>query len=164
MATHFYRVLPSGHIEFACTYPLFYEREDIRFFSFVNLIGHFWQLLYLSKAIYADAGCADEISILVNLIGTENSILADFAKSKSGGWLSPFDPMSFGLDNEHCRDRNIQIKRNISLEQATDDEIESFVRNIAQELAAYYAQDQARCFDFHTQEFPVRDYMERNRW
>lgn len=164
MATHIYRVLPSGQIEFACTYPLFYERDGVRLFSFVNLIGHLWQLIYLSKAIYVDASCVDEIALLVNLIGTRDTYLADYAKSNRGGWLPFFDPMSSKLDHQQCQERNIQINKHINLYHTTDDEIEALIRAVAQELGAYYAQDQPRCFDYHTQEFPVRDYIERNRW
>lgn len=157
--THFIRIRPSGHIEVGGTYPLFCERNDMRFFRFVTLIGYLWQMAYLSKAIYRDADFCGEAAVLVNLVGTDGTRLADFAT----GWVSPFDPEYwFSLRSpreEVCPDPNIQIEQRFMLVDASDDETEAIIREIARELGTYYGQDRPRCFDYHTESFPCRHYM-----
>ena len=151
----FIQIQPTGHIEIGCTYPLFYRRDGVRFFAFVNLVGYLWQILYLSKTIYCDAGFYGDIAVLLNLIGTKDTRLASFAS----GWASPFSPeRGVHSEQEICPYLNIQIKREITLAGASDSDIETEVRKIAQELGAYYGQDRPRCFDYSTGEFPVRDY------
>ena len=160
--TDYFRVLPSGYIEFATTYPLFFDRDGFRFYSFVAIIGYFWQIFYLNKAIYQDSNYNGEVALLLNLIGSHGTILGDFAQGHNGGWLSPFDPMCQPAQQEKSRDSNIQIKRSLSLAMATDNEIETMIRGIARELGEYYGQDRPRCFDCNTNEFPVRDYLEHH--
>ena len=161
--THFLRILPSGHIEFAGTYPMFFEREGVRCFSFVSIIGTLWQLLYFSKAIYNEVGYTGDVNILLNLIGTKNSRLADFAGDPHrGGWRSPFDPSYIQQNEDYYHDENIQIQRNIIFTQATDEEIGKIITDFAYELGSYYGQDEPRCFHPKTSEFPVREYMQKN--
>ena len=123
-----------------------------------------WQFIYLSKALYFDAGYVDEIAVLVNIVGSRDTYLGDYAKSNRGGWMPLFEPTPSIFDHQQSQERNIQIHKHINLHQATDDEIENLVRVVAQELGAYYAQERPRCFDYHTQEFPVRDYLASNQW
>lgn len=159
--SHFIRIQPSGHIEIGCTYPLFYQRDGIRFFGFVALIGYLWQMIYLSRAIYRDADFYGETAILVNLIGTKGTRLAYFAP----GWPSPFSPAYWLIltspEQEICHDPNIQIERRLLLAAASDEEIEAMIREIARDIGAYYGQDRPRCFDCQTDEFPHRDYTQR---
>jgi hypothetical protein len=102
----------------------------------------------------------------LNLIGTQKTILAEFAKSKRGGWLSPFDPeyllMAFTLEQVMCQDTNIQIWQNLSLTDASDEKIESKIREVAKNLGAYYGQDRPQCFDRHTDDFPYKEYLRGN--
>jgi hypothetical protein len=120
--THFLRILPSGHIEYAGTYPLFFERDSVRCFSFVSIIGTLWQLVYFNKTIYSDAGYNGEVQVLLNLIGTNNSRLADFAGDPyNGGWMSPFVQGYFTQSDDFYHLTNIQIERNIYLSQATNE-------------------------------------------
>lgn len=161
--THFLRILPSGHIEYGGTYPMFFEREEYRCFSFVSIIGPLWQLTYFSKAIFTDAGYNGEVQVLLNLRGTNNTRLADFAGDPHhGGWLSPFDPGYFQQKDDYYHGINIQIDRKIDILQSTDEQIETMIRDIATELGAYYGQDQPRCFHPSSGEFPIRDYLQKN--
>jgi hypothetical protein len=163
--SHFMRIRPSGHIEVGCTYPLFYQRDGVRFFGFVTLIGYLWQMVYLSRAIYRDASFHGETAFLVNLVGTKRTRLADFARSRRGGWASPFSPEYWLIltspEQEMCHDPNIQIEQGLPLADASDDDIETMIRDIARYLGAYYGQERPRCFDYHTDEFPWRDYVQR---
>ncbi len=161
--SHFIRILPSGPIEVGCTYPPFCQRDDVRFFGFVALIGYLWQMVYLSKAIYLDAGFHGETAVLVNLIVTKGTRLADFAD----GWVSPFNDeevwlstlSSRKLKQEICSDPNIQIKQELPLADASDDEVEAMIREIARDIGAYYGQEPPRCFDCRTGAFPSTKYM-----
>lgn len=156
--THFIRIVPSGHMEIGCVYPLFLQIDGVRFFSFVNLIGYLWQMTYLSKAIYDDTGFYGEAAISVNFVGTNGTRLADLAKSQRGGWPSPFSFEYTPSKQDVYLGSNIQIERILSLAGASDEEIENVVRDIARDIGAYYGQDRPRCFDHHTNEFPYRQY------
>jgi len=159
--SHFTLIRPSGHIEIGCTYPLFLQRDSTRFFHFVNLVGYLWQMTYLAQAIYRDVGFYGEVVSLINLIGTKNTRLAGYAESQRGGWASPFSCEYTPSEQDVCQDLNIQIKRTIQLAESSDTEIESEVRDIAEDLGAYYGQDPPRCFDYRTREFPAQQYMAR---
>jgi hypothetical protein len=156
--SHFIRISPLGHIEVGCTYPLFCKHDGVRCFTFVTLIGYLWQMVYLSRAIYRDTDFYGETAVLVNLIGTNGTRLVDFAR----GWASPFSPEYLVLrEREICYYPNIQIERRLPLADASDKEIETKIREIARELGAYYGQDRPRCFDYHSDEFPYREYIQR---
>lgn len=161
----FVRICPSGHLEIAATYPLFFQRGGVRCLGFVAIIGYLWQLLYLTKALYQDAGYTGSTRVLLNLIGTRGTILADFADSR-GGWMSPFDAMYHleARDREWSTDANIQIACDVTLPEASDGTMEEAVRAIAQDLGAYYGQDRPRCFDYKTGTFPWRQYVEAHCW
>jgi hypothetical protein len=116
-------------------------------------------MVYLSKAIYCDVRFHGETAVLVNLVGTNGTRLADFAP----GWASPFSPIySIPPERETCYYPNIQVERRLLLTDASDGEIETMIREIARDLGAYYGQDRPRCFDYHTDEFPWRDYTQRS--
>ena len=106
--THFIRIQPSGYIEIGCSYPLFWQRDDVRCFGFVGIVGYLWQMLYLARAIYRDAGYHGYVTILLNLAGTAGTRLADFAKSKRGGWASPFG-FEYGIPREQETYRDLNI-------------------------------------------------------
>jgi hypothetical protein len=150
--SRFVRIRLSGHIEVGCTSPLFFQgRDDRRYFQFVYLIGYLWQIVYQSQAIYRDAGFYGEITALVNLVGTKETCLTDFAP----GWISP--PYTTYQDYKP----NIQTLQRLLLAPASDGEIKAVVHKIAGDLGAYYGQDSPRCFDCRTGEFPHKDYKGR---
>lgn len=160
--THFIRIRPSGFIETACTYPLFYVRQNVRYFLYVNIIGYLWQLTYLVKAIFKDAGYQNRLLIGLNLIGTKETWIGDYANSsKRGGWRPLFDLMNPYSKQTQNLDQNIQIKRELSLFTTSDDKIEEVIREIANELSLYYGHKIPRCFDCKTGEFPYRDFCNR---
>ena len=115
-------------------------------------------MAYLSRDIYEDAGFYGETAVLLNLIGTKETRLADYAGGRGGKWGSPFNPMYPHSEQDVCQYLNIQIERRLLLTESSDDEIENIIREIAGELGAYYGQDRPRCFDYCTDEFPHKDY------
>jgi hypothetical protein len=160
--THVINILPTGHIHVATTYPLFYEREGGRFFSFVNIIGYFWQLTYLVKAIYQDSGYLGSTLILINLVGSAKTFLADLAKGPNKKWVSIGDWEYTPSLRDQVQENPIRIERRINLADASDDHIENLIRDIAGELGKYYGQQSPKCFTPDTDEFPVNDYESRN--
>jgi hypothetical protein len=157
--THFILIQPSGYIEIGCTCFLFLQSDSTRFFNFVNIVGYLWQMIYLAQAIYRDIGFYGEVANLVNLIGTKDTRLSGYAESQRGGWASPFSFEYTPSRHDVCQDLNIQIKRTLQLAESSNDEIEAIVRDIAKDVGAYYGQDRPRCFDYCTNEFPVRQYI-----
>jgi hypothetical protein len=164
--THAFIISPDGHIQIAVTYPLFYERDfegiTVRFYSFVNLIGYFWQLVYLARAIYNDANYQGNTLILINFIGSAKTILADFAKGPNKKWVSIGDWEYTPSSQDQVQEDSIRIERQICLAEASEDDIETMIRDIAGELGKYFGQQSPKCFTPDTDEFPVNDYVRRN--
>ena len=73
-------------------------------------------------------------------------------------------PFRGRIDHVICTDLNIQIRRRVVLAGVTDVEIEKTVRDIADELGAYYNQDTPQCFDPTNKGFPDRQYLEKYVW
>jgi hypothetical protein len=164
--THVISILPTGHIQIAVTYPLFYEREfdgiNVRFFAFVNLIGYFWQLIYLVRAIYKDSGYHGITSVLVNLIGSSSTYLFDLTKGPNKKWISFGDWQYTPTLKDQSHEKAIRIERKINLTDVTDSELETMVRDIACELGNYFGQESPKCFTPDTNEFPANDYVNVN--
>lgn len=165
--THAIDISPAGIIHFIATYPLFYQRkngenQNIRFYSFTNLIGYLWQLVYGAKAIYRDAQCVGDTTVVLSLIGTHQTNMLDFAKGPKEKWKSIFDWDYIPKPGDICQENNIQIIRQLSLVSSSDPEIESVIREIALELGEYFGQDTPKCFTPDTNEFPVADYVSKN--
>jgi hypothetical protein len=147
--SYFIRIRPSGHIEVGCTSPLFLQHRDgRRYFKFVSLIGHLWQIVYQSQAIYHDAGFYGEIMVLVNLVGTNGTYLGEFAP----GWPELATPYQGYKPN-------IQIGQKLPLANALDDEIDTMIRSIAKDIGTLYGQDRPRCFTPDLNEFPDNFYL-----
>jgi hypothetical protein len=115
-------------------------------------------MMYLSQAIYQDCDYYGMVSVLVNLVGTKDTLLVDYARSPRGGWASPFSH-EYTAPRPVCQDPNVQIPRRLALADSPEDEVEDIVRQISRDLGAYYRQDPPRCFDCHTGEFPARQYI-----
>jgi hypothetical protein len=164
--THVISISPDGYIQIAVTYPLIYEKDyegiTVRFYAFVNLIGYFWQLVYLARAIYKDANYQGNTLILINLVGSTKTILADFAKGPNEKWVSIGDWEYTPSSQDQVQEDSIRIERQICLAEASEDHIETMIRDIAEELGKYYGQRSPKCFTPDTDEFPVNDYVSSN--
>jgi hypothetical protein len=157
-------ILPNGVIHFSSSYPLFYQNKNVRFYGFVTLIGYLWQLVYTVKAIYKDADYSDNTAVIVNFKGAKNTILADLAKGPQKIWIDVFnwryndDPKNINQEN------NIQVRRDIKLPESSDEQIESMIREISEEIGHYYNQTTPKCFIPDTHEFPVNQFTQSNNW
>jgi len=157
-------IFPNGIIHFLSAYPLLYQNKNIRFFSFVSLIGYLWQLVYTVNAIYKDADYSGNTAVIVNFKGAKNTILADLAKGPQKIWIDVFD-WRYNDDPKNInQENNIQIRRNIQLPNSTDDQIESMVREISEEIGHYFNQPKPKCFIPDTEEFPVNQFTQTNNW
>lgn len=157
-------ILPNGVIHFGASYPLFYQNKNIRFYSFVTLIGYLWQLLYTVKAIYRDAGCNRQVALLLNFAGAKGTVLADLAKGQMKNWIDIFDWRYPDNPRDVCQENNFQISRELSLPDIEDEQVESLIRDIAKEIGQYYNQPTPRCFTPDTDEFPVQQFHQSNNW
>jgi len=166
--THAINISPSGAIHLAVTYPLFFEwryegmNTDLRVFSFVNIIGYFWQMCYLAKAIYKDVDYRDDVLILLNLLGTNGTFLSDLAKGENKTWVTLGDWRYEPNPKDQVQEKHIRVERTTNLVNSSDDEIESLIRGVASELGKYYNQQTPRCFTPDKDQFPVREYSYKN--
>jgi len=77
------------------------DTDPYHVFLYVQLIGTIWTFLVAVKQVLASAGYSAGVTYWVNLIGTKDSILADFAHTVGKDdkkWAQPFEPGFFGGD------------------------------------------------------------------
>jgi hypothetical protein len=148
--THQLRILDSGHIELAVTYPLFaHHDEGKRCFYPLFLVGYLWQMIYLARRVYQFVRYEGDVGLLVNLVGSQGAYL----KFGSGDPL--FDDEE--QQREVCPDLNISVARALAITQMGDDEIEAMVRDVCLEASAYFGPGFATFWRMRG-EFPARDY------
>ncbi len=137
----------------------------ILFFRYIQTVGLIWTFLYAMKHIFNLADYQAGVRLLVNLIGTRETVLAQFAggQGKEGKyWRQPFDMEAMiggSLENWRCRDANLQIPFQLVLGSLGEAEAKRLVMGCAEQLGlAYNHQSQPRCFTFGTDEFPWRQF------
>lgn len=157
-------ILPNGVIHFSSSYPLFYQNKNVRFYGFVTLIGYLWQLVYTVKAIYKESDYSGNTAVIVNFKGAKNTILADLAKGPQKIWIDVFDWRYNDDPKNTNQENNIQIRRNIQLPNSSDDQIETMVREISEEIGHYFNQPKPKCYIPDTEEFPVTQFTQTNNW
>ncbi|HBG73840.1 MAG: hypothetical protein A2X25_00980 [Chloroflexi bacterium GWB2_49_20] len=168
----FIRIDKNGNIECTDTKYTFLERDGIRCFSYVQIIGLIWQSLFFSRHILRLAGYRSGMTMWVNLVGTRDSILMDFSKEPGENnqvWISPFNRGDFfdrdDINKLRCFDLNLQLNSQFVPEGL--DEINSFeiIKSFANNLSlAYNHQSSPRCFNFNTEIFPWEQYFNQRRW
>ena len=139
-------------------------------FWYVQMIGTIWTFLYVAKRILSYAGYTAGVRYIVNVIGTKDSILADFAHNKGKGekkWRDPFERDVFGdgggLSKWRCRDLNLQIPFKLVIGTLAESDIKKLVRECADYFGlAYNHQSAPRCFAFETDDFPWQQYRARD--
>jgi len=137
-------------------------------FFYVQLIGKVWTFLQAAKQLLGSAGYSAGVKYWVNLVGTKDSILADFAHGtgkENKKWAQPFEPGYFGdldLSKLRCRDANLQFPFRVVLESLSDSDLKKIICDCADQLGlAFNHQSQPRCFTFGTEEFPWRQFRAR---
>ena len=104
----------------------------------------------------------------VNLIGTSDTILADFAGGDGKDnkkWRDPFtrDPFGYGsFSNWKCHDSNLQFQFKLVIGSLGEREAFAIIHDCAERLGlAYNHQSAPRCFNFETDDFPWRQFEAR---
>jgi hypothetical protein len=158
------RITKTGNLEYADCGCVFWEHSGLRRFDYVEIIGLTWQFMFLAQDILTNAGYVGGVRLLVNLVGTRNSILEGFSKGEGEDkrkWSSPEDG-SYRTDllGLSCPDSNLQIEYKMVI--GTLDESHSFdvVKDLARQLGlAYNHMSSPRCFNYNTEIFPWGQYL-----
>jgi hypothetical protein len=162
------RLNENGNIEYAdSNRNVFGEYNGVRYFQYVQIIGTIWQFMFLAKKILTDAGYSAGARLLVNLVGTRDSILIDFSREPGEGnqkWLDAFRSDEFGrtsnISNQMCSDPNLQLKYNLVMGNLNEEQSQKTIKDIARQLGlAYNHQSSPRCFNCNTDIFPWRQYF-----
>lgn len=119
-----------------------------------------------AKHVLSSIGYSGGVRYSVNLVGTKESILADFADgtdSKNQHWRQPFNTEDemFGRSYDHarCQDPHLQIPFDLTLSALGDKELTKIAFECAERLGlAYNHQSAPRCFPPGSGEFPWRQF------
>lgn len=161
------RIDKGGNIEYAESSNVFMELNSYRLFRYVTLIGLCWQFQFLVKEILEHNNYDSGVRVYVNLVGTRDTILAEFSNEKGVGgnvWAEPFRD---GLLGEHihllelrCPNTNLQLVYEFLLNDHGENSSKKIIDNLAEQLSlAYNHQSMPRCFNYETYEFPWRQFF-----
>ena len=150
------RINHRGEVSFATSYYTvseYFETEGA-VFHLGGIIHLLWSFLCLVKEFQEHLDYIDNYHICVSMSNTNESFLGDFADGwpdvRKGNYIR--GPKLF---DEICYQSNILIRRenvNLSvLEYKIEPEI---IKDIAEEIARAYNQQEARCFDNDTGKLP----------
>lgn len=166
---HYLRFDETGNIEYAHTQRVFGEEEDknARFFCYVRLIGITWQFIFWAKNLLISAGYTAGARLLVNLVGTRDTILAQFSDEPGEGgqkWVQPlYDPLGRGMTlrtSVKCHDPNLQMEYKLVIGNVTEASSRDVILDISRRLGlAYNHQSSPRCFNYNTDIFPWNQYF-----
>ena len=165
------RIDKQGNIELADSLNVFIEFKTIRNFLYVPIVGLTWQFIFFARNILLDAGYSSGAKMLVNLVGTRDTILSDFSKGNgenNNKWLSPYvrdifvDPES--LFQLTCPDSNILLEYQVIVGSLGEKDSFTIIKDLAEKLGlAYNHQSQPRCFNYNTEVFPWNQYFSSRR-
>ena len=173
----FMRIEQNGAIEFcelsniACKVSLTQDdKVGFPVFWYVQAIGTIWSFMYAAKRLLDNAGYTAGVRYVVNFIGTANSFLGDFAVAPGAGqkrWQDIFERSLFGSVNFSklkCHDPNLQFEFKLVIGSLGEREAFAIVRECAERLGlAYNHQSAPRCFNFGTDEFPWKQFLNHQR-
>lgn len=155
----------KGNIEYADSYSIFAEYEGIRCFHYVQMVGFIWQFIFLIKQLYESYEYNDGVKLLINIVGTRDTILDDFSQEKGQGnrWKDAltreFGNELYGLKMK-CPNQNIQIEYQFSLKNMAFTESKELITKMVERLGlAYNHQSEPRCFNYKTDIFPWEQFL-----
>jgi hypothetical protein len=161
---YYLRIDQHGNIEYADAVRVFYEWENMRWFKYVPVIGLIWQFMFFAKQTLANVGYDLGAELVVNLVGTEGTMLSDFAQEPGEDNQRWAQPNSTDLFMERrksmeCHDLNIQLKYQVILGNLDEDSSFKIVEDIGRKLGlAYNHQSVPRCFNYNTNNFPWNQF------
>jgi len=158
------RIDKRGSIEYGdSSRAVFLEHQETRCFRYVKIIGLLWEVMFFAKGLLGIAGYMGGVRYLVNLIGTRDTILTDFAEGKGKDnkqWAQPF---GFGITDHlrelKCPSLNLQLSYDLILDSLDEQAARKVVDDAAAKLGlAYNHQSKPRCFNYDTDIFPWQQY------
>ena len=161
------RIEKTGCIEFCDSFYSYFSHQGISAFRYVQTIGIVWQALFFAKLILGESGYEGGATALVNLVGTKDSILADFADQpgeKGSRWAEPgrADPLrtNTGLLDLKCPNSNLQIEYRLDMADLDPARSREVINDLAAQLGlGYNHQSEPRCFNYNTDVFPWQTFF-----
>lgn len=165
------KIEKSGNIEYGDTKNAFFEHNGIRIFKLTQAVGLTWQLLFLAKKLLIESGYRSGIRLTFCLVGTRDTILANFSQEagkENHKWRDPLvAPFGFSSlsDRHKCTDMNLKVCHDLVIGKVSYDEALKVMKSIAQNVELAYNHHEApRAFNVDTDIFPWRQYQSDQRW
>ena len=155
------RLERDGSLEYATSLCVFGEFDGVRHFRYVLLIGLIGQFVHLAKRVLANSQYNKGGRLLVNLVGTRDTVLTHFSREPGENqerWSS-FENDAWGergyLLNLKCHDPNIQVDCRLVLDNIDEVTTKTIMDEAASQLGlAYNHQSNPRCYNYNTDIFP----------
>jgi hypothetical protein len=157
------RMEEDGSIEYADSSCVFGEFNSIRYFRFVVLIGLVGQFVHFVKRVLSNVQYDKGGQLLFNLVGTRETILADFSHEQGADdkcWRDPFARDEWGLSRSEslfdlkCQDPNIQLTYRLVLADVVENTIKEIMNDVASRCGlGYNHQTKPRCYNYNTDIF-----------
>lgn len=165
------RIEKTGEMEYTDSYYTYFTYQDMRSFRYIQVIGTVWQFLHFAKDWLADHGYEAGVRFFVNLVGTKDTILTDFAAEPGEGrehWREPGSRETAWPERSllelKCPDPNLQMQYNLVIGNLNEESSGSIIKNVAQQLGlAYNHQSAPRCFNYSTDVFPWKQFFSKRR-
>jgi hypothetical protein len=165
------RIDRAGSLEFCDSLLSYYSYEDMHAFRYVQTIGMVWQFLFFSKLMLGEYGYEHGARLLVNLVGTKDTILTDFASAAGSGnkkWLQPGEEDMMGRSRSlldlKCPDVNLQMDFRVVPADLDEASSRVIIDSVAVQLGlAYNHQSKPRCYNYGTDTFPWKQFFEIQR-
>jgi hypothetical protein len=107
-------------------------------------------------------GYARGIRLTVNLVGTKQTYLLDFAQGagiEEKRWADPLNGMGSGIDRIVCNDPNLMMPFQVAVANLNETEVNRIIVEIAMKLGrAFNHQSEPRCFNYGTRDYPWNEY------
>ncbi|MEW6212404.1 MAG: hypothetical protein AB1631_29025, partial [Acidobacteriota bacterium] len=163
---HYLRLEKDGSLEYADSPCVFGEFDGLRHFRYLLLIGTVGQFIYLAKNILTNAGYNKGGRLLINLVGTKDSILTHFSTEPGENnqrWLDPFGNDIYGRSGHllglKCHDPNIQLSYRLVVESISEEIAKAIMFDAASQLGlAFNHQSKPRCFNYQADIFPWQQF------
>jgi len=173
----FLRIEKNGSMEY-CDYArvarlIRFKKEDATSFPvfyYVQIMGSIWTFLKTAQRLLTSAGYTAGVRYVINVIGTKDSALVDLAQGAGPDgkhWIDPFNPGYHGVGDYYrrcrCRDLNLQFPFKLVVGSLGEKEIKKLIWSCGEQFGlAYNHQSPPRCFNAGTEEFPWRQYSDRD--
>jgi hypothetical protein len=138
----FLLVRRDGVIECGLGEEAYFQHEGDTYFLFIQIVGRFWQYLTFMNDLYERffPNFTGEVLTIVNLRGTEESLLDDLAD----GWTKPLSH-SISSFRPKCPNKHLQIQRKLS-PKLTANDLEQVIRWYATRIDNAWGQFEPRCY------------------